>query len=129
MRELIRLVSSAGTGHFYTTDKNKRTTPDKIEIPKDLTGTNPLSPGGANVSSSVYTGGNLDKPVAMYINPASWDLACPPETKSFAGQLTIKLEDLIKELRGEPAQEGLVQDTKPGLIERATNLGKALEKI
>ena len=32
MRELIRLVSSAGTGHFYTTDKNKRTTPDKIEI-------------------------------------------------------------------------------------------------
>jgi len=34
MRELIRLVSSAGTGHFYTTDKNKRTTPDKIEIKK-----------------------------------------------------------------------------------------------
>ncbi|RZI88237.1 MAG: 50S ribosomal protein L33 [Pseudomonas sp.] len=31
---LIRLVSSAGTGHFYTTDKNKRTTPDKIEIKK-----------------------------------------------------------------------------------------------
>ena len=34
MRELIRLVSSADTGHFYTTDKNKRTTPDKIEIKK-----------------------------------------------------------------------------------------------
>ena len=34
MRELIGLVSSAGTGHFYTTDKNKRTTPDKIEIKK-----------------------------------------------------------------------------------------------
>ena len=34
MRDLIRLVSSAGTGHFYTTDKNKRTTPDKIEIKK-----------------------------------------------------------------------------------------------
>ena len=34
MRELIRLTSSAGTGHFYTTDKNKRTTPDKIEIKK-----------------------------------------------------------------------------------------------
>jgi large subunit ribosomal protein L33 len=28
------LVSSANTGHFYTTDKNKRTTPDKIEIKK-----------------------------------------------------------------------------------------------
>lgn len=34
MRELIRLVSTANTGHFYTTDKNKRTTPDKIEIKK-----------------------------------------------------------------------------------------------
>ena len=34
MREKIKLVSSAGTGHFYTTNKNKRTTPDKIEIRK-----------------------------------------------------------------------------------------------
>ena len=34
MRELIRLVSSAGTGHFYTTDKNKPPPPDKIEIKK-----------------------------------------------------------------------------------------------
>ena len=34
MREKIRMNSSAGTGHFYTTDKNKRTTPDKLEIKK-----------------------------------------------------------------------------------------------
>ena len=34
MREKIRLVSSAGTGHFYTTDKNKRSTPDKLEMKK-----------------------------------------------------------------------------------------------
>ena len=34
MRDKIKLVSSAGTGHFYTTDKNKRTTPDKIEMKK-----------------------------------------------------------------------------------------------
>lgn len=34
MREKIKLVSSAGTGHYYTTDKNKRTTPDKIEMKK-----------------------------------------------------------------------------------------------
>ena len=31
-REKIRLVSSAGTGHFYTTDKNKRNMPEKMEI-------------------------------------------------------------------------------------------------
>lgn len=34
MREKIRLVSSAGTGHFYTTTKNKRTMPTKMEISK-----------------------------------------------------------------------------------------------
>ena len=34
MRDKVKLVSSAGTGHFYTTDKNKRTTPDKLEMKK-----------------------------------------------------------------------------------------------
>ena len=34
MREKIRLNSSAGTGHFYTTTKNKRTMPGKMEIRK-----------------------------------------------------------------------------------------------
>lgn len=34
MRDKIKLVSTAGTGHFYTTDKNKRTTPDKLEMKK-----------------------------------------------------------------------------------------------
>ena len=33
-RDKIRLISTAGTGHFYTTDKNKKTTPDKMEIKK-----------------------------------------------------------------------------------------------
>lgn len=34
MRDKIRLVSTAGTGFFYTTSKNKRNTPEKIEIKK-----------------------------------------------------------------------------------------------
>jgi large subunit ribosomal protein L33 len=34
MRENIKLESTAGTGHFYTTTKNKRTMPDKMEIIK-----------------------------------------------------------------------------------------------
>ena len=33
-REKIKLESSAGTGHFYTTDKNKKTTPEKLEMMK-----------------------------------------------------------------------------------------------
>lgn len=34
MREKIRLVSSANTGHFYTTSKNKKNMPEKMEIKK-----------------------------------------------------------------------------------------------
>ncbi len=33
-REKIKLESTAGTGHFYTTSKNKRTTPNKLEFMK-----------------------------------------------------------------------------------------------
>ncbi|MBT8130630.1 MAG: 50S ribosomal protein L33 [Gammaproteobacteria bacterium] len=33
-REKIRLTSSAGTGHFYTTTKNKRLHPEKMEVTK-----------------------------------------------------------------------------------------------
>ncbi|MBN2679556.1 50S ribosomal protein L33 [Acidithiobacillus montserratensis] len=34
MRDKIKMVSTAGTGHFYTTTKNKKTTPDKLEMKK-----------------------------------------------------------------------------------------------
>ena len=33
-REKIKLESTAGTGHFYTTSKNKKTTPAKLEFMK-----------------------------------------------------------------------------------------------
>ncbi|MFC0323568.1 50S ribosomal protein L33 [Gallibacterium melopsittaci] len=33
-REKIKLVSTAETGHFYTTTKNKRNMPEKMEIKK-----------------------------------------------------------------------------------------------
>jgi large subunit ribosomal protein L33 len=33
-RDKIKLVSSAGTGHFYTTTKNKKNTPGKMEMRK-----------------------------------------------------------------------------------------------
>ncbi|MDO5687411.1 MAG: 50S ribosomal protein L33 [Neisseria sp.] len=34
MRDKIKLESTAGTGHFYTTTKNKRNMPNKMEIKK-----------------------------------------------------------------------------------------------
>ncbi len=33
-REKIKLESTAGTGHFYTTTKNKKTKPGKLELMK-----------------------------------------------------------------------------------------------
>ncbi len=33
-QEKIKLISSAGTGHYYTTTKNKRNVPDKLELKK-----------------------------------------------------------------------------------------------
>ncbi len=34
MREKIKLVSTADTGHFYTTTRNKRTGDKKLELKK-----------------------------------------------------------------------------------------------
>jgi large subunit ribosomal protein L33 len=34
MRDKIKLVSSAKTGHFYTTTKNKRKNTEKMEVKK-----------------------------------------------------------------------------------------------
>ncbi|MDR1855283.1 MAG: 50S ribosomal protein L33 [Azoarcus sp.] len=34
IREKIKLESTAGTGHFYTTTKNKRLKPEKLEFNK-----------------------------------------------------------------------------------------------
>ncbi len=34
MRDKIKLVSSAGTGHYYTTTKNKKNMPEKMAIKK-----------------------------------------------------------------------------------------------
>ena len=34
MRDKIKLLSTAGTGHFYTTTKNKRNNPEKLKREK-----------------------------------------------------------------------------------------------
>jgi large subunit ribosomal protein L33 len=34
MREKVKLLSTADTGHFYVTTKNKRLHPDKMELKK-----------------------------------------------------------------------------------------------
>ncbi|MBX4180958.1 50S ribosomal protein L33 [Sodalis sp. CWE] len=34
VREIVKLISSAGTGHFYTTTKNKRNSASKMQLKK-----------------------------------------------------------------------------------------------
>ncbi|MFO0453517.1 MAG: 50S ribosomal protein L33 [Pseudomonadota bacterium] len=34
MREKVKLLSTAGTGHFYVAMKNKRLHPEKMEVTK-----------------------------------------------------------------------------------------------
>ncbi len=34
MRDKVKLVSTAGTGYFYTTKKNKKTTTGKLQFKK-----------------------------------------------------------------------------------------------
>ena len=34
MREKVKLLSTADTGHFYVTTKNKRLHPDRVEVRK-----------------------------------------------------------------------------------------------
>jgi large subunit ribosomal protein L33 len=34
MREKVKLLSTAGTGHFYVPTKNKRLHPDKMNVKK-----------------------------------------------------------------------------------------------
>lgn len=34
MREIIKLVSTEGTGHFYTTTKNRRKHTEKVKVKK-----------------------------------------------------------------------------------------------
>jgi hypothetical protein len=102
---------------------------EKIEIPAELKG----NVSGQGVGVPKYTGGDLNKPAALYLAPGSIEGSFPSDTKSAAAQLGIKLSDLIHELRGdEPAaakDDQMVVETKAGLIERAGKLSKGLEKV
>jgi hypothetical protein len=100
------------------------------DLPKDgYTAINPVT-GSGNVSSPAYKTGDLTNASAMYIVPKTFDAVCPPETKSAAGQLGVKLGDLITAIRGEEKPAGdMVADTKPGLMDRVDTLSKLLEKV
>ena len=81
MREKIRLVSSAGTGHFYTTDKNKSAMPDKFEIKNILLAVT----GGIAAYKSAEIVRNLKKlgsNVKVIMTKSSQEFITPPNSAS-----------------------------------------------
>lgn len=105
--------------------------PSSIQLPTELTATDPLPPRG-NISAPKYTGGALDKPSAMYVLPKSIEAACPPsETTGQIAQLGSQLNKFIVDIRGEAAAAGgdVIVDTKVGLLEKADKLVAALNKV
>lgn len=96
-------------------------------MPAEFTATNPLN--HANVSAPKLT--SLDKPGAAYVVPKSIEAACPSEVTGQIGQLVAQLTNVINDIQGEKPAPGqdIVQDTKPGLLERADKLVVGLNKV
>lgn len=77
-----------------------------------------------------WTGGDLGKGAAVPVVPRSFESVCPSETAGQMAQLMSQLSKLLTDLKGEgAAAEGIVQDSKPGLIERADKLAEKLTKV
>jgi hypothetical protein len=100
----------------------------KIELPSDFTFTDPNSANRANAKLDRYKGGSLDKPAVLYVAPGSVEKAFPSERSTAAGQLVVKLADLIAEIKGQAAAQGeYTAEGKPGLLERADRLIAGLQ--
>ena len=102
--------------------------PAAISLPTEFTATDPLTRG--NIKAPKYTTGNLDKPSAVYVLPKSIEAACPSETAGSIAQLGSQLTRAITDIRGDQVTPGeMVQETKPGLLERAEKLTAGLNKV
>jgi hypothetical protein len=90
--------------------------------------------GGGNTSLPRYTGGDIaSKPAAIYVVPKTFDTVCPSAQSGQIAQLGAQIGEFIHTIRGEgagaAAPTDAVQDSKPGLIERADKLADQLNKI
>jgi hypothetical protein len=106
---------------------------DKPNLPDKLTFLNPRS-GQGNVEMPHYMGGDVKEkaPVAMHINPASWERACPSAEKGQIAQLARQLASLKDEVRHDKGlgqqSDNVIDEPKPDMIELSQNLADALGK-
>jgi hypothetical protein len=92
------------------------------------------SPGGSgNTELPRYAGGDIaTKPAAIYVVPKTFDTVCPSAQSGQIAQLAAQIGEFTHSIRGEGQPAGnddVVQDSKPGLVERADKLMDQLNKI
>jgi hypothetical protein len=107
-------------------------TAQNIQLPAKFAFANPG--GGGNTELPRYSGGDIaTKPAAIYVVPKTFDTVCPSAQSGQVAQLGAQIGEFIRTIRGEgqsaPAGEDAVQDSKPGLLERANKLVDELNKI
>ncbi len=104
-------------------------TPPNVTLPAEFNFSDPLGQGNSKLAR--YTGGDIaSKPGAVYVVPKTFEKACPSETAGQSAQLAAQIGGLIREIKGEgtAAPTDIVNDTKPGLLERADKLVLGLQK-
>ena len=104
-------------------------TPPKFDLPKEF---NFIDPNSKKVASlEKYSGGPLAKPAAAYVVPKSLDAAFPSEASAGASQLGALMSGLISDIKGDDmgSSEAIVNDSKQGLLEKATKLETALKNV
>jgi hypothetical protein len=104
---------------------------ENINLPPKFTFANPK--GSGNTELPRYTGGDIsNKPAAIYVVPKTFETVCPSATNGQVAQLGAQMGEFVHQIRGEGTpdqQQDVVQDSKPGLIERADKLITELSKV
>ncbi len=101
---------------------------DQVALPKEFVFADPGGSGNGKIDK--YNGGDLGKGAGFAVTPSSFNKVCPSETQGQIAQLGAALAGILREIQGEKQAPGdIVQDTKPGLVERADTLASALKKV
>jgi hypothetical protein len=118
-------------GFLATMSKPITVSATSINLPPKLQFTDPF--GGGNAEAPRYGGGDISKDKsALYIVPKSFDSVCPNAKAGQVTQLGAQMANFVHDINGDKApaaDEQIVQDSKPGLLERADRLMGELEKV
>ncbi len=103
---------------------------ENVTLPDSFAFADPLGNGNAKLDR--YKSGDISaKPQAIPVLPRTFEKLCPSESSGKAAQLAVALGTTLDEINGDAkpsADQQLVQETKPGLLERAEHLADELKK-